>query len=258
MQFFCHKIFRFSNCLNPFPQLLKHLKIILSSWTTEKQKIPGLPNPGLGHHCGLGSAALSYSNSPHTNIQYSFETTNLITTLSYLKSFSDYTTHRIVQIPSRGWQDLAWPLNLASTLFTSPAQASRWPSYNRFLWITAYYSLCSSFLLCLLHPLHLASGVTRLGDPSSPNTQYCTHYIFPVGLGVPATSSIVLDTWYLNALNMVWRRKWIRGGGAGSSASNPGGKGLWPQSCYSSVPAPGDFWLLKCFLKGNSANTEAI
>lgn len=120
MQFFCHKIFRFSNCLNPFPQLLKHLKIILSSWTTEKQKIPGLPNPGLGHHCGLGSAALSYSNSPHTNIQYSFETTNLITTLSYLKSFSDYTTHRIVQIPSRGWQDLAWPLNLASTLLSHP------------------------------------------------------------------------------------------------------------------------------------------
>lgn len=182
-------------------------------------------------------------------------------TLSYLKSFSDHTTHRIVQIPSRGWQDLAWPLNVASTLLSHPL-----PKLPGDLTIASFELLQTipsvlPFSACLiLHPLHLASGVTRLGDPSSPHTQYCTHYIFPLGLGVPETSSIVLDTWYLNALNTVWRRKWIGGGGTGSSASNPGGKGLRPWSCYSSVPAPGDFWLLKrkCFLRGNSANTEDI
>lgn len=174
---------------------------------------------------------------------------------------SDYTTHRIVQIPSRGWQDLAWPLNLASTLLSHllPKLPGDLTIASFELLHTIPSVLPFSFACLILH-LHLASGVTRLGDPSSPNTQYCTHYIFPIGLGVPETSSIVLDTWYLNALNMVWHRKWIRGGGAGSSVSNPGGKGLWPQSCYSSVPAPGDFWLLKrkCFLKGSSANTEAI
>lgn len=117
--------------------------------------------------------------------------------------------------------------------FTSPVQPSRWPFYN-FLWITAYYSLCSSFLLCLFILYTLPQVL--LGDPSSPHTRYCTHYISPIGLPVPEASSIVLDTWYLNVLNMVWCRKWIREEGTdsrgylGSSASNPREKVCGPRA----------------------------